>query len=85
MHYSWESEEAFDLWHNEVMSSLGIPHPNKNSETGELDQDATWTTAYTNLNISEDNVLYAKVEDEIAQQFSENLGTPYFYEFKFEI
>jgi len=85
MHYSWESQEAFDLWHEGVMQALGIPHANKNLSSGRVDKKAQWTLSYTILNVTKDNILYAKVEDEIAQQFPDNLGEQYDYQFEFEI
>jgi len=77
MNYKWESDEAFEAWHSVVKEALGIPYPNKNSKTGEIDENATWTTAYTALRTDDNGVKFAKVEEEIAQQFSEGLGEPH--------
>jgi len=77
MHYTWESQEGFDAWHSVVKEALGIPYPNRNSKTGEVDENATWTTAYTELRTDDNGVQYAKVEDNIAEEFAEGLGTPH--------
>jgi len=77
MQYSWESQEAFDAWHLPVMQYLRMPYPNRNSKTGEVDENASWTTAYTELKTDDNGVLFAKVEDNIAKQFADGLGTPH--------
>jgi len=77
MYYTWESDEAFEAWHSVVKEALGIPYANKNSATGEIDENASWTTAYTALKTDHNGVKFAKVEEEIAQQFSEGLGEPF--------
>jgi len=77
MFYAWQTEADFEAWHSVVKEALGIPYANKNSATGEIDENATWTTAYTSLSEDENGVKFARVEDEIAQQFSEGLGTPH--------
>lgn len=77
MNYKWESDEAFEAWHSVVKEALGIPYANKNSATGEIDENATWTTAYTNLNTDDNGVKFARVEDSVAEQFPEGLGEPH--------
>lgn len=77
MFFKWESEEAFEAWHKNVKSGLGIPYANKNAATGEIDENASWTTSYTTLKADDNGVKFAKVEDKIAQQFSEGLGEPH--------
>lgn len=77
MMYKWQTVEAFDAWHETVKEALGIPYPNVNSKTGEIDENATWTTAYTNLREDDNGVKFAKVEEEIAAQYSEGLGEPH--------
>lgn len=77
MHYKWESEEAFEAWHSVVKKALGIPHPNRNNKTGDVDINAAWTTEYTRLQTDDNGVLFAKVEDQIAAHLTEGLGTPY--------
>jgi len=54
--YEWESQEAFDLWHEEIMASKGIPD--------EI------TFAYTLLQQVGIKVI-ATVEDEDAQDLIE--------------
>jgi len=77
MYYKFESGEAFEAWHSVVKEALGIPYPNKNSATGEIDENATWTTAYTALRTDDNGIEFAKVEADIAEQFSEGLGEPH--------
>jgi hypothetical protein len=76
MHYRWISQAAFDAWHLTVCDALGIPHPNFNAATGELDPDAQWTTAYTDVIEVATDDWRAYVEDDIAAQFPDGLGTP---------
>lgn len=77
MYYKWETEKAFEAWHLVVKEALGMPYPNKNSKTGEIDENATWTTSYTSLRTDDNKAKFAKVEEKIAQQFLEGLGEPY--------
>ena len=84
MYYSWATVKSFNSWHKQVKTSLGIPYANRNSKTGEIDEDATWTTAYTELSEDDNSVKYAKVEHEIAETFSEGLGTPHTPYFEIE-
>lgn len=77
MHYSWDTEEEFNAWHNSVKASLGIPHPNKNFLTGEVDNTATWTTQYTELRTDDNGIMYARVEESVATEHPENLGVIY--------
>lgn len=85
MNYRWETAEAFEAWHSVVKQSLGIPFPNKNSATGKVDENATWTTSYTVLVQDDNGVKCAKVEQEIAEQFSVGLGDPYDPVFNLEL
>ena len=77
MHYSWDTEEAFATWHSSAKAALGIPHANRNSKTGDVDASAAWTSEYTQLQTDDNGVLFAKVEDEVANNLSEGLGAPY--------
>lgn len=77
MYYSWASEDGFNIWHSAVKNVLGIPHPNLNHSTQSVNEEATWTTQYTQLMTDDEGVLYAKVSDKIAEQFPENLGSVY--------
>lgn len=76
MYYRWNSHTDFTMWHDTVCVALGIPHPNSNGATGEIDYDAQWTTAYTEaVQVATDD-WRAYVEDEISAQFPSGLGTP---------
>lgn len=76
MHYRWNSHTDFTAWHNTVCTGLGIPHPNRNTATGVINDDAQWTTAYTEaIEVAADD-WRAYVEDDIAAQFPDGLGTP---------
>lgn len=76
MYYLWSSLEDFDAWHAAVCAALGIPHPNRNDATGQIDPDAQWTVAYTYVNEVAPDDWRAFVEDEIASAYSEGLGVP---------
>jgi hypothetical protein len=70
----WPNRAAFDVWHDAVCVALGIPHPNRNVATGEIDPDAQWTTAYTDA-VEQDGV-WALVEDDVAALVPDGLGLP---------
>jgi hypothetical protein len=67
MYYRWTSLTAFTDWHNAICAELGIPHPNRNAATGEIDENAQWTTAYTEPIIVSDDDVRAVVEDHVAK------------------
>lgn len=74
--YSWPSLADFDAWHTTVCTALGIPHPGRNAETGEIDESAQWTTAYTAaVEVAADD-WRAVVEPAIAATYPNGLGTP---------
>jgi hypothetical protein len=75
MHYRWTSLTAFTNWHNAICAELGIPHPNHNAATGEIDENAQWTTAYTEPIIVSDDDVRAVVEDHVAPLVA-GLGEP---------
>jgi len=75
MYYRWSSLAAFTDWHNAICAELGIPHPNRNAATGEIDPDAQWTTAYTEPIIVSDDDVRAVVEDHVATLVA-GLGEP---------
>lgn len=77
MYYSWETEEAFEAWHSTAKAALGIPRASRNFKTGDVDISAAWTVEYTQLKTDDNGVLFAKVEDEVAANLSEGLGTPH--------
>lgn len=72
----WSSEAAFDPWHADAMSTLGIPHPGRNQATGEVDESAAWTTAYTEVVQVATNDWRAPVGDDVAELVPDGLGTP---------
>lgn len=74
--YLWTSHEDFSAWHEVTCAALGIPHPNRNAATGQIDYEAQWTTAYTKVIEVAVNDWRAFVEDDIATQFTNGLGTP---------
>lgn len=76
MWYSWSSYADFTAWHDATCAALGIPHPNRNAATGEIDYDAQWTTAYTEVTEVVADDWRAFVEDDIAAQFPDDLGAP---------
>ena len=76
MFYSWLSLDAFNTWHTDAMQALGIPYPGRNAATGEIDEDAQWTTAYTDpIVVAEDDVR-AYVEQSVAELVPDGLGSP---------
>ena len=76
MYYLWPTKADFDTWHDTVCTALSIPHPNRNAATGEIDDNAQWTTAYTEvIEVAADD-WRAFVEDATAAQFLDGLGTP---------
>jgi len=75
MLYQWADLDAFDPWHADACAALGIPHPGRNAATGELDEAAQWTTAYTSPVTTEAGVL-AVVEPDVAALFPDGLGAP---------
>lgn len=76
MWYLWPTLEAFDAWHDSVCASLGIPHPNRNVATGEIDLDAEWTTAYTGVVEIAPDDWRAFVEPDVAATHPDGLGVP---------
>lgn len=76
MWYSWQTVGAFDAWHATVCAALGIPHPGRNAATGEIDDDAQWTTAYTSVTEVAADDWRAVVEDDIAADYPDGLGVP---------
>jgi hypothetical protein len=73
MWYWWSELNLFDVWHSAVCAELGIPHPNRNFATGEIDLDAQWTTAYTEP-IEQDGIVWAVVEPDVAALVLDGLG-----------
>jgi hypothetical protein len=76
MFYRWFSIVNFDNWHASACTALGIPHPNHNQATGEIDPDAQWTTAYTDATVVAVDDVRAYVEQSVAELVPDGLGTP---------
>lgn len=76
MFYRWISVDAFNAWHVAAKTALGIPYPGRNAATGEIDEFAQWTTAYTEPTVVADNDVRAYVEDKVAILVPEGLGVP---------
>jgi hypothetical protein len=76
MWYRWTDLEGFNAWHAAACQELGIPHPGRNAATGEVDEDAQWTTAYTEATVVADDDVRAVVEDDVAALVPEGLGVP---------
>lgn len=76
MFYSWLSLLLFETWHDSAKLALGIPHPGRNAATGEIDETAQWTTAYTQPTVVADDDVRAYVEDTVASLVPDGLGVP---------
>ena len=76
MLYSWSTLASFNSWHADAMKALGIPHPNHNAATGEIDETGQWTTAYTEAIVVADDDVRAYVEQSVAELVPDGLGTP---------
>jgi hypothetical protein len=74
--YTWPSEDEFDAWHADACTALGIPHPGVNQATGEIDEDAQWTTAYTSVVEVAAADWRAYVEASVAELVPDGLGAP---------
>lgn len=64
----WSDMNAFENWHTQIKTQLGLPKPSQNQATGEMNQNAQWTIDYTTPIQLADAVI-AKVEE----QFTETL------------
>lgn len=76
MFYSWPSLDSFNAWHDSAKSALGIPYAGRNAATGEIDESAQWTTAYTEPTVVAEGDVRAYVEDHVASLIPDGLGTP---------
>jgi len=72
----WPNLVAFTAWHNAACAVIGIPHPNRNVATGEIDTDAQWTLTYTEAVIVADDDVRAVVEPDVAGLVPDGLGVP---------
>jgi hypothetical protein len=73
---SWPDLQAFNAWHDAACALLDIPHPGRNAATGEIDEDAQWTTAYTEPVVVSDDDVRAVVEPDVAALVADGLGVP---------
>lgn len=73
--YTWPTQQAFDSWHQTVIDAMNLPRVGVNQATGEPQHNKTQTTAYTALVFVIDGDWRAMLEDEVATQFSDGLGT----------
>lgn len=76
MFYFWLSFDSFNIWHESAKSALGIPYPGRNVATGEIDESAQWTTAYTEPVVVTENDVRAFVEESVAILVPDGLGIP---------
>jgi hypothetical protein len=72
-YYKWNTIKDFNAWHDLVKTGLGLPKYGNNDATGEIDETAQMTDNYTTAFIEADGV-YALVETDIAQTYTEGLG-----------
>ena len=76
MFYSWLTLDLFNAWHADACTALGIPYPGHNAATGEVDENAQWTTAYTEPVVVADDDVRAYVEQSVAELVPDGLGVP---------
>jgi hypothetical protein len=75
MWHQWPDLAAFTAWHDAACAALGIPHPGFNVASGEIDEQAQWTTAYTSPVVTATDVR-AVVEHDVAALVPDGLGVP---------
>lgn len=76
MWYRWTNQAAFDVWHTDACAALNIPHPGYNAATGVIDEQAQWTTAYTDPVVVAPDDVRAVVEPDVAALVPDGLGEP---------
>lgn len=77
--YEWDDQQAFDVWHQAKIHELNLPQPSVNQATGEVDETAQRTVAYT-IGHEVEGKIIAIVEDEHAQGLTKTeLRLPEFY------
>jgi len=72
--YKFESQLLFDAWHNLVKTDLGIPYPNRNLKTSEIDENAQWTTSFIKPVVVAENDLRIYLLDKYAETYFQELG-----------
>jgi hypothetical protein len=73
--YTWSTEQAFDVWHQTVITDMNLPRIGFNQATGEPQPEKAQTTAYTEVVLVAQGDYRAIVEDAVATQFADHLGT----------
>lgn len=73
--YTWPTQQAFDLWHAQVVAGLDLPRVGHNQATGEPQPAKQGTTAYTDVTEVAVNDWRAPVGEDIAAAYSDGLGT----------
>ena len=63
--YEWNTQEEFDMWHDNLCESLGYPLISVNQLSGQIDDKAQNTTSYT-TSIEVNGKIIADVEDQYA-------------------
>lgn len=63
MFLRFDTEEAFDLWHEEIKQIKGIPHSGTNAKTGQIDNDKQPTENYSVLETDANGVLFCVIDD----------------------
>lgn len=63
--YEWDNQGAFDTWHQAKIDELNLPQLSTNQATGEIDETAQKTLAYTTGHAVSGKII-AIVEDEHA-------------------
>lgn len=60
--YEWITQEAFDTWHDAIRVRLNYPLDGYIQATGEFDESAPLTTAYTSVKLVEGKYI-GRVEE----------------------
>ena len=73
--YEWNSLEDFETWHEPLCVELGYPILSVNQLTGEIDENAQPTVAYTSV-MEVDGKWIGLVEDKYAEGLTQIEYTP---------
>ena len=74
--YTWTSVAAFDVWHATVIAGLNLPRIGHNQATGQPEPSKQQTTAYTSIVEVAADDWRAPVANNIANTYTDGLGTP---------
>jgi hypothetical protein len=74
--YTWPSQADFDAWHEPVVEALNLPRVGYNAATGQPQPEAQQTTAYTAVTEVAADDWRAPVEQHIASDYPDSLGSP---------